>query len=76
LGRDTKPPLTRPLALTAEFAGAASKQTQRAAFVRRMTTTLTPASLQQTVESVAQLVMPAAKHEAIGKRWQLGCPWT
>jgi len=36
---------------------------------------LTPASLQQTVECVAQLVMPATTHEAIGKRWQLGGPW-
>jgi hypothetical protein len=73
--RDTKPPLTRPLALTAEFIDDSSKQTQWAAFVRRMTTTLTPASLQQTVECVAQFVMPAAMGEAIGKRWRVGGPW-
>ena len=74
--RDTEPPLTRPLALTAEFIDDTSKQTQWSAFVRRTTTTLTPAPLQETVEFVAQLVMPAATGEAIGKRWRVGGPWT
>lgn len=73
--RDTEPPLTRPLALTAEFVEDTSKQTQWLAFVRRMTTMLTPLSLQETVEVVAALVMPAATGEAIGKSWRLGGPW-
>jgi hypothetical protein len=73
--RDTEPPRTRPLALTAEFVDDPSKHAQWAAFVRRMTTTLTPIALQDTVDVVAALVMPAATAEAIGKSWRPGGPW-
>jgi hypothetical protein len=74
--RDTEPPSVRPLALTAEFVDDASKLAQWSAFVRRMTTTLTPVSLKETTDSVAELVMPAATGEAIGKSWRVGGPWT
>jgi len=74
--RDTVPPLARPLALTAEFFDDPSKQTQWSAFVRRMTTTLSPVALRETVDVVAALVMPATTGEAIGKLWRLGGPWT
>lgn len=74
--RDTEPPSVRPLALTAEFVEDAAKLTQWSAFVRRMTTTLTPVSLGETVEVVAGLVMPAVTGKAIGKTWRVGGPWT
>jgi hypothetical protein len=74
--RDTELPHGRPLALTDEFAGDSSKQTQWSAFVRRMTTSLTPATLSQTIDVVAALVMPAAAGESIGKVWRPGGPWT
>jgi hypothetical protein len=73
--RNTEPPRTRPLALTAEFADDPSKRTQWSAFVRRMTTTLTPIALRDTVEVVAALVMPAATGDAAGKSWRPGGPW-
>jgi hypothetical protein len=73
--RHTEPPRTRPLALTAEFVDDPSKQTQWSAFVRRMTTTLTPLDLQGTVDVVANLVMPAVTGETIGKAWRPGGPW-
>lgn len=73
--RNTEPPRTRPLALTAEFVDDPSKHAQWAAFVRRMTTTLTPIALRDTAGVVAALVMPAATGEAIGKSWRPGGPW-
>lgn len=73
--RDTDPPQARPLALTEEFTDEPSKLTQWAAFTRRMTTTLTPTALRETVEVVASLVMPAATGDSIGKSWPPGGPW-
>ena len=65
--RETELPLMRPLAFTPDFVEDTSKQAQWSAFVRRMTTTLTPVSLKESVEVVADLVMPAATGAAIGK---------
>ncbi len=74
--RQTEPPQARPLALAAEFVEDPSKLTQWAAFVRRMTTTLTPVSLQETVDVVADLVMPAARGQSIGRSWNPDRRWT
>lgn len=73
--RDTQAPQARPLALTSVFVDDPSKQAQWSAFVRRMTTTLTPIALRDTVDVVAALVMPAATGDAIGKSWRPGGPW-
>lgn len=73
--RQTELPATRPLALSAEFVEDGAKQAQWAAFTRRTTTTLTPVSLQRTVDTIAELVMPAATGDSVGSTWSAGGSW-
>ncbi|MGH6951383.1 MAG: nucleotidyl transferase AbiEii/AbiGii toxin family protein [Vitreimonas sp.] len=74
--RQTELPATRPLALSAEFVEDGAKQAQWAAFRRRTVTTLAPATLQQTVDVIADLVMPAATGDCVGRTWRAGGPWS
>ncbi len=74
--RETELPTSPPLALTAEFVDDAAKQTQWSAFIRRTTTTQSPASLKEAVELISQLVMPAATAGTTGQTWRAGGPWS
>lgn len=74
--RETELPTSPPLALTAEFVDDAAKQTQWLAFIRRTTTTQSPASLKEAVELISQFVMPAATAGTTGQTWRAGGPWS
>jgi hypothetical protein len=71
--------LSRPTALTPEFGGYASKQTQWQGFLRKAKLDGVPTTLQTVIDDLAQFLGPVAaaieSGSAFDQRWIAGGPW-
>ena len=71
--------LSRPTALTPEFGGDASKQTQWLAFLRKAKLGGVPTTLQAVIDDLAQFLGPVAaaieSGSAFDQRWIARGPW-
>ena len=77
--RRTPLPTETPVALTAEFAGAPSKQAQWQAFLRRNKLSASGASLVEVVALLHEFLLPPVAalqmQTPFKRRWQAGGPW-